>query len=484
MADTDTTGQGMHAYDAANDSPARRGFIAFPRNSRRELNPYTRREIIRKGRALEANCSFLTRVIEKYARQAVGTGIHFRLETEDQAFNDAARRDVENWWSNPFAYSIDGSVDGWNAKYMAAKTIIQDGAYNAAMVNGANGWPMIQPLDVFEIETPPLREGETLADWDDGIRINAYECPLEYAVRTLPRGVATERDWRYIPAQSMMHLFKRRRARGHHGLFWGYSGINQGIDALDLNALITGTAKLHSALAVSVKGVARKGKKGAVGKIAGEPSGDLTNTQPLEKVYGAMINYLGENGEMQLHSSQHPQSNIQDFIRMLFQEMAIGFDVPFSVMWSMTEGGGTSVRYDMEDAQGAFDQLTDMLIWGMVRREIIWKVSSSIKAGRLAPSKDPRWFEKILFRGPRKLTVDIGRMAQAFKTLTRNAGMSIPRFLEEQGLDADEEMRSHIRFLGRVQRMCEEEGVDFNLIMEPTPGSMTNVTVQQPDPNA
>jgi hypothetical protein len=40
-------------------------------------------------------------------------------------------------------------------------------------------------------------------------------------------------------------------------------------------------------------------------------------------------------------------------------------------------------------------------------------------------------------------------------------------------------MRSHIRFLGRVRKICDEEGVPFELVVEPTPGSVTNVNVDQ-----
>lgn len=477
MAD-ETTGLGISAYDSASDSPNRRSVLAFPVNSRRELNPLTRKEIVRKSRALEANCPFMTRLIKKFARQAVGTGIHFRFETDDPQFNSEAQRDVENWWNSKDAYSIDGSVDGWEAKGIAAETIIGDGEYNAVMVKSETGMPMLQPLDVFEIESPFIAGGDSLANWDDGIRVNAFERPIEFAVRTLPRGIASDRVFRYIARQDMIHIFKRRRARGHRGMPWGYSGLNQGLDALDLNALITGTAKLHSALAVAVKATARKGKKGAMNKISANNADDPTNTQPLEKVFGSMINYLGENGEMQLLSSQHPGPNMLEFLKLLFHQMCIGFDAPFSVMWSMADGGGTSVRYDMEDAQGAFDQLGDLITYQFVRREIIWKISNSIKAGRIAMPKDQRWFEKIQFRGPRKITVDVGRMANAFKTLTRNAGMSIPRWLEEQGLNADEEMRSQIRFLRRTQDLCDAEGVDFNLIFEPTPGAISQQQAQ------
>lgn len=484
---SDTTGAGASAYDAANQSPTRSGFVGFPTNSRRELTPQTRREIVKKCRALEANCSFLTRILRKTSRHAVGAGIHFRCLSEDQVFNDAMQRDVEEWWNNKDVYSIDGSVDGWEAKRLAAETIMLDGEYNAVMVRSPEtGWPMIQPLDVFEIETPYLTGGLTSRDWDDGVRINAFERPIEYAVRALPRLAGdVDRDFRFVPSNSMIHLHRRRRAHGHRGMPWGYSGLNQGIDALDLNALVTGTAKLHSALAVSVKGTARRRRKGAIAgvkNVGGEKDSNDADVAALEKVFGGgMINYLGEQGEMNLLTSQHPGTNMMEFIKLLLHQMSVGFDLPFSVMWSMAESGGASARYDAEDAQSAFDQMTDMLIWQIVRREVIWKISTSIKSGRVAASKDPLWFTKLVFRGPRKLTVDIGRMATAFKTLTRNCGMSIPRWIEEQGLDAYAEMRDHIKFLKAVKVMCEEADIPFETVFEPTPGAVNNINVQQPE---
>lgn len=479
MDSTGSTGAGINAYDAASDSRNRSSFISFPVNSRRELTPSVRREIVKKSRALEANCPFLTRIIRKFARHAVGSGIHFRILSEDEAFNDAARRDVEEWWNNPAVYSIDSSVDGWEAKRVAAETILLDGEYNAVQVVTAGGWPMLQPLDVFEIETPPT---DKPAEFDDGVRISAFDRPIAFSVRELPKAGEYHRNHRPVPAESMIHIGRRRRARGHRFMPATYSGLNCGIDALDLNSLITGTAKLHSALAVQVKRDAKRGKKGAVGAISSLGTGEVAaDTAALEKVFGSMINYVGENGEIDLKSSQHPTANVLEFLRILFAQMSLGFDVPFSVMWSLSEVGGTAVRSDMEDAQSSFDLLYDLIVWRFVRREVIWKISKAIQTGRLAMPRDPLWFSKIVFRGPRKLTVDVGRMATAFKTLTRNAGMSIPRFLEEQGLDAYEEMRDHIKFLSAVRVMCEEHHVDFATVFEPTPGSQTNITVQQPD---
>lgn len=488
-SNTSTTDTGVEAYDAAKTSRARSSFVAFPANSRRELTPVTRREIVKKHRALEANFAPATRIKNKIARQSVGSGIHFRCLSEDDPFNDDLRRLVEEWWNNPAVYSIDGSVDGWEAKRIAVETIVGDGEYNAVLANHPDsGFPCLQPLDVFELETPQygmMDRNFNPAEWDDGVRVNSFERPVEFAVRSLPKLLGPwSNDYRMIPADSMVHIFRRRRARGHRGMPWGYSGINQGIDALDLNALVTGTAKLHSALAVAVKGTGRRGKRGALNKIK---SGDGSNTNDadtaaVEKVFGGgMINYLGEQGELSLLYSQHPGANVMAFWEMLLHQYANGFDLPFTVMWDMAQAGGTAARYDAEDAQSTFDQLTDMVSWRMVRREIIWFGSRMIKEGRLAAPKDPFWFTKLVFRGPRKITVDVGRMASAFKTLVRNGAMSIPRWMEEQGWDAYEEARDNYKFLKYLKELYEDGEVPIDWVMEPTPGSQTNIQVQQPD---
>ena len=187
MSDTtQTTGEGAAAYDAAKSSPNRSSFVAYPTNSRRELTTATWKEIIKKSRALEANCAMFTRVLRKSSRHAVGSGIHFRCLSDDETFNDAMRRGVEEWWNNPLVYSIDGSVDGWTSKRMLAEAIMLDGEGNAVFANHPESrFPAIQMLDVFEIETPPLRQGEEPRDWDNGFRVNAYERPIETAVRTL-----------------------------------------------------------------------------------------------------------------------------------------------------------------------------------------------------------------------------------------------------------------------------------------------------------
>ena len=483
-ATTGSENLGVSAYDAANSSAARSSFVSFPTNSRKELTPQTRREIVKKSRAAESNIPAITRIVRKFARHAVGTGINFRVLTDEQEFNDECQRDVEEWWNNPAVYSIDGSVDGWEAKRLAAETIMIDGEYNAAFIKTKNGWPMIQPLDVFEIETPRQMNGKIIAssEWDDGVRINEFERPIAFAVRSLPRTGIPESGHIEVDAINMLHIGRRRRTRGHRFMPWTYSGLNKGIDALDLGSLITGTAKLHSALAVQVKRDAKVGKKGALGAIQKSTATATEDTAALEKVFGSMINYVGDNGEIDLKSSNHPSSDLIAFYKLLLAELAIGFDCSPTVMLALGDIGGTEYRGQMEDAQSSFDMLYDQITWRFVRREVIWKIANSIKSGRIRKPKDPYWFSKLVFRGPRKLTVDLKGMANSFKTLVRNAGMSIPRFLDEQGLDAYAEARDNFKFLQFLKKMYADGDVPVEWVYEPTPGVQNNINVSQNEP--
>jgi glutaredoxin len=68
-------------------------------------------------------------------------------------------------------------------------------------------------------------------------------------------------------------------------------------------------------------------------------------------------------------------------------------------------------------------------------------------------------------------------MAAAFKTLTRNAGMSIPRFLEEQGFDAYEEARDNNKYLKYIKELYESTNVPVEWVYEPTPGTVNQINV-------
>ena len=202
MSEAITTGEGTAAYDAAKNSPTRSAFMYFPTNSRRELTPYTRREIVKKGRAFEANCAFATRIRQKFARHAVGSGIHFACLSNDDIFNEAMRRDVEEWWNNAAVYSIDASVDvaydsvpggthtvpvsggppprekGISAARVAAGHLNKVAVYWAA--KGRQYRPCKTEIETGKLTCPRCEDAylrKTLYKMEEGARVKLFVCP-------------------------------------------------------------------------------------------------------------------------------------------------------------------------------------------------------------------------------------------------------------------------------------------------------------------
>lgn len=481
---------GMSGYEGAQTTDVRDSFLAFPTNSRRELNSYTRREIQRKERALTANLPIYQRIKTKIGQHAVGRGIFVSPMTEDQEWNELNLERYQRRAENPFSYSIDSSRDLYEDQRIAAESLVGDGEYFAAMVYGEAGAPMIQALDPFECETPrKLMELQKDARWQDGVLTNAFDRPIAYAIREMelgdrwfPRGEKA----REVPADSMIHIFRRRRAHQTRGLPWAFNNIDDGIDALDLKALLKGKAKLHSALAIAVTN-----KEGSVGSGTGladhlkkHLGADGKVAQVDERFWkGATVKYLAQGESIELLNSTCPGESVLGFIEMIYREIAIGTGLPYEVVCNLGSLGGASLRAVLEDAQWFFEMIQDTIVWRHSHRHYVWDTAVAIKRGEIRPCKDPRWWSAA-YRGPAKLTVDMGRTADASIKLMKNGALSHPRYFEERAQDARQEMRDQIKFLAWMKKEAEKEGVPITWLLEPTPGAVTNISVPPNDPNA
>ena len=458
---------GYGGYDAAGNSPARSA-LCFPTNSYNEFTSSTRCSIVQKVRALDANLPIFSRIHSKMAQHAVGKGIFVRPITRDTEWNELSRKMFEEWAGNPGVYSVDASRDHYEDQALIAETIPADGEFFEALLSNSG---MVQPLDVFEVKTP-WGGGMDFdpADYTDGVLTNRYGRPMSYAVQELSSGYASNSGFRNVAAQNMLHVWKRRRARQYRGLPWAYSGVNRGIDALDLQALITGTAKLHSGLAVTVKKNGKLGRKGAIDKIKAHGEGATPaeeDFRALERVYGGgMISYLGQEGEVNLLSSNYPGESKIEFLKFLYADIAMAYKVPLSVIYTLAPLGGASVRGELEDAQWLFDLLMDKIVCQHSFPIYRWRTAKFVKEGRLRPCKDPYWWT-CSFRGPAKLTVDIGRTADANIALLKNGGLTYTRYYDERGLEAREELSDQVYLMKWLQDLCKQEGVDMNRIIEP-----------------
>jgi capsid protein len=481
IAGPSASGESIWGYDGAQITSLRTAFFFFPWNSRREFAAYTRKELVRKIRALDANLAIFGRIARKIAQHSVGKGIFPRPITQDKEWNELNRKRFINKVSKPGSYSIDGSRDFWEDQRIAAETLVSDGEFFEALVfkDDVN---MVQPLDVFEIENPKLPSPDER--WVDGIQTDDFEAPTNFGVRTLPwsmaskaSGMGTETNrpssssTRIIPVESMIHIFRRRRARQPRGFTWFYAGVNDGIDCLDLKALEKGTAKIHSALAVSVK--RKKGdasKQGISGNLQKTLMADGSTKVDENFWRGAAIAYLAEDEGIELHTSNRASPQFIAWMEFLYREIALATDMPLSTIIGFSGTKGSETRADLESAQWIFDLTQDMIVERQSQPFYVWDTALALQRGDLPACKDPEWWA-CAWRGPAKLTVDMGRTAQAAVLLMKNAALSHVRYYEERALDAYDEAREQMEFLEWLKGECDKRGLDLSMLIEPTPGA-------------
>lgn len=462
-------------YDAAKNSPSR-STLFIPSNSRRELNSLTRKELCLKVRALDANLGIYGRIIQKARQHSVGKGIFPRPATRDLPWNDVTRKLFEEWGGHSGVYSIDDSRDIWEDQGHVAEGLVGDGEFLEAMVRAPfSRAPMVQPLDVFEVEQPPFSPGQT-GTWEDGVRLNEFMRPVEYAVRELPGPREYRKAFRTVPRGSMIHVFRRRRAKQVRGLTWFYSAINQGVDALDLRALETGTAKLHSALGVIVKKKAGEaGKSGVTGNVEKLIGDGQKITQINENfIRGAAIEYLASDEGIELVHSDRPSVNLLTFLEFLYRDIAIATGLPLEVVYNMADLGGASARAVLEDAQWWFEMIQDKIVERHSRRLYVWRIAIAMNSGEIPLCKDPEWWA-CAWRGPAKLTVDLGRTAEANIKLVKNGMLSLDRYYDERSLDAKAELSAHMDLLQWLKRECETRGLDPREVIEASGSVSVNI---------
>jgi len=464
-----------YGYDAAADS-SNRSMLLFPVNSRLEINTWTRRRLLEKNRALEANFGFIGRMQQKFGRHVAGKGIFPFPTTSDLLWNKAAKAAFERWASNAATYSVDGSLDFWEDQRFCAEQLGCGDGEIFRILTKIDGNPAIQAIDPFEVGA---RWNGMVPGIYDGVQTDAYLRPVNYEISELPdpaRAWALNFSSRLVDAGSVLHLFRRRRAKQLRGLPPLYSGINASNDVMDKLSLETAAEKLHSLLAVAkTSSEANKGRGVGAGlrKQVKDTEGNVIGIE--EKIpRGAVTVELNKDEKLELLTSSRPSPEFIEGIKLYCLLISIGADLPVSVVLGFAGVGGTATRAELEDAQNTFDMLQDFIVWRHSQRIYTWRTAIAMQTGELPACKDPHWWA-CDWHGPAKITVDYGRSAAANIDLVKSGMLSVPRYAEERGMDAYIEGRKQIDWLKEMKAYCDANGVDFNTFMEATPGSVVKI---------
>ena len=467
-------------YDGANTSQARSSFLTFPLVARRELTPFTRREILRKTRAVEANLGLYRRIKTTVGKYSVGFGILPVPQTNSPEWNKESRQKFEDWGDNRSVCDVAGAMTLWERQRFHAETFFGDGeSFDALVSSKVSGAPQLQLFDAAEVGGALFPVGGDIANVVDGVRVNEQGRPISYFVQSMASAAAgffSAGESTEISASDMIHIVRRYRVNQLRGISHFYAGDNPAIDFMDIRGLVTAAAKLHSALGIAVKkksgDAGKKGMTGRVDKLLGTDGQSVTQVNE-RFIQGANIQYLGLDEEIELLTSNHPSTNLLQFLEFLIRDICTSTGLPSEIIWNMAELGGANSRIVLADAQWFFDGIQDMINQTFNQRVWVWWCASMMKNGQLSQCPDPRWWN-CHWQGPPKLTADAGRAIQGDVMALQNGLLNWEDYHTARGANYQDKIGKQIDAIAWAMDLCEKKGIPFEYIFSLKPGTPTS----------
>lgn len=474
---------GFSSYEGANNSTVRTQVPYRNLEVRKDIDSFTRSELLRKYRWLRANLGLVRRLVNGTAQYAVGTGIVPSATTLDPAWNA-----LSDTWFKDWASSKDVDVTGrqnlWSLSYSAVTHMIGDGECFTAKVLRTDektglSVPQIQLFEANEIGDAAKTTNPP--ETTDGLGLDEFSKTTFYRVLSDDTG----KNYRDIPADQMVHLYDTERAGQIRGLTWLYHGVNSLVDIMDLTAMEKQTTKVHSTLAAAVKS---KSATAGPGGLSGQLQSLLTKAQRtadptaqnayFEKMFGGgFIPFLNDGEELQLLSSSRSSAVFTGFLDWLVRDIAWGFGVSPEFIWAVSGMGGANTRFILEDASWFFSSVQQMLIDDWMKPIRTFALANAMLLNKknpglgLPPCKDPRWWEAH-YQTPRKVSVDEGktgqldidRLAVGMETLDDWWGAN-------RGTSGMAKAKKRIDEVAELQAYAKTKGVEYEEVFPPQAGA-------------
>ena len=463
------------SFDSAGSQPVRTSTVMFPWDSTREIRQWERREMIKKHRMLRNNLGFVRGMINTAVRLSIGWGLQPMPKSGNPDFD---RRALAYYKRNTNKQDFDaaGQDHERSMQRLVLRETITDGEMFAVMMADERGRCQRQLVKTEQVMTPEDLAPEE--NWQDGILLNPLRRPLSYGMRESPLIGQQMTRARRISAAQMLHVFDRERALQSHGLPWGYTGLNHGIDTIDIGAFEKITHKLNTAIIGSINtrdGAAPANMeqlllaaaKQAAAAGATIENGEVKNKegQRAFKVQGSSIPIFKTGEGMTFFKGRNSATAIE-FAGWLCAQYAQGFGMPVEFVVGLSTGGA-SVRGN-SDIAGRFFEDCQMLViddWCQPNYENV--IATGIMASQyphdyplvepLDPPPGYTGWDACEWRGPRNITVDRGREGKLYLELKRAGWMSDEEYWTMNGEDPTE-MSQNVdnELVARLERWREK----------------------------
>lgn len=432
----------LSGFDGANQSD-RRGWIYWPTlDTKRELDSYSRTELLRKARSLRANFGLANRIcggladLIGYLRPISRSG--------DKEWDKIADRHWEERANEASVVDASGQFGIRAMQIEINKAALGDGDVLPVIIRGSTGGAMIANYEAHQICNP--REVSRDKAWIDGVRINKFRRHLAYGLLddngTVQRVSAN--DALYYAHPDALGRIRPPTILSH--------AVNHMQDIAEILADVKLTIKVAAQLGLYLKNQVENagghdGPRSLVAAIRDEtiPAGELASEVPaeykIEDIYrsqGGLLN-LPKGVDIGTIQDARPHPNQVNLIEFLIRDICWGCGVSPDILWDIAKLGGANSRIANADLDRWIAcRLLRLRAW-LQRFRSIW-IAGEITSGRLPEPAGSAQFWRATYIPQASLTADKGKVGQLNIDLVKNQMRSLRTHFGEEGLDWQEEL--------------------------------------------
>lgn len=394
-------------------------------DSNQTLTQSTRTQLLAFGRFLVANVGLARAAVQDKATYSIGSG----LLPQSQAVDPKARALYETFFNKVWAPQCDltGRHSFGQMQHLLCQAVDVDGDIGCLQyAPDRRSLGQLQVVEGHRITSEDRNEG-----YSDGLKLDAFGRTMAYRVKEGPK------EYRDIPAQDFIFLFDPDRCDAGRGQSGFVHAIAHFRDILDIISYEKVGVKMASAIGVAIKtetGAVDRGTSYIKSGFTAIDTGGLA----WETWQAGMVPRLKRGESIETLASNRPSPAFMGFLEFLIRDIAVGLGLPFEFLWDLAKAKGSGSRFILAKAQRRFEQRQALFVQRMLNRVWFWAIGRAIDRKEL-PAVDGWW--DVRWQGPAKITMDMGKEAQANRDDLKYGNRTLQQDAADQGLDWQTDIR-------------------------------------------
>lgn len=461
--------QWISGYDGANIS-LRRGEVFIDLDTRRELDSFSRQELMRRVRWLYINVGFVRGIVRNGA--ALVGWMCPQARTKDKDFDRAAEKRFAKRTARAENFDRAGKFNFRTAQKMIQRAAKKDGDILTVLTTHDGGMaPAVAFYEAHQLANPENPTGR----WVDGVKLAPKsDRHLAYGLRGEDGKVTV------VPASSVIY-FGSFDSCGHHRAVSPLAhAVNHAIDITEIRAdtkHAIKTAGLMGMYRTRAKGEkptkSRLGLPGSLGTLTSGTGDREKRFQTSEIWAGGQVPDLDEGENLNILHDSRPHPNGMAFQDELYRDIAAGYGVPLEAIYKLGRMTGPGTRFLMETmGRWISDEQEALAEWGL--KIWLYFIAWDLVHGELEfPAEGHDWTHVELMP-LRDLTIDRAKDGrQLMEELDRGMGTWADWHRRVTGRPWDDEVEQRVFEVAFAKKKCAEAGLSYPEVFPPRAGAAT-----------